>query len=54
MAQHYARMVFDQELHDQLLQTVLSDPADFPGLKLVNTLAKQQASMLLAESSDFF
>jgi hypothetical protein len=54
MAENYARLVFDRELHDQLLQTVLSDPAESPGLTLINTLAKQQASILLAESSDFF
>jgi hypothetical protein len=54
MAENYARMVFNQELHDQLLQSVLSDPAESPGLTLTNNLAKQQASILLAESSDFF
>lgn len=54
MAEHYARLVFDRKLHDELLQNVLSDPAEFPGLTLINTLAKQQASTLLAESSDFF
>jgi len=56
MAQHYARMVFDfdQELHDQLLQSVLAQPADVPGFTLINTMAKQQASILLQESVDFF
>jgi hypothetical protein len=54
MAQHYARMVFDQELHDQLLQTVLAEPAEVPGLTLINTIAKLQASELLEESVDFF
>jgi hypothetical protein len=54
MAQHYARMVFDQELHDQLLQTVLTEPAEVPGLTLINTIAKLQASELLEESVDFF
>ena len=54
MAENYARLVFNQELHDQLLQSVLSDPAEFPGLTLINNLAKQQAGILLAESSDFF
>jgi hypothetical protein len=54
MAENYARMVFNQELHDQLLQSVLSDPAESPGLTLINNLAKQQASILLAESSYFF
>ena len=54
MAENYARMVFDQQLHDRLLRTVLSEPAEFPGLTLVNTLAKKQAAVLLAESGDFF
>ena len=54
MAQHYARMVFDQELHDQLLQAVLTEPAEVPGLTLINTIAKLQASELLEESVDFF
>lgn len=54
MAQHYARMVFDQELHDQLLQAVLTEPAEIPGLTLINTIAKLQASELLEESVDFF
>ncbi len=54
MAQHYARMVFDQELHDELLQAVLTKPAEVPGLTLINTIAKLQASELLEESVDFF
>jgi len=54
MAQHYARMVFDQELHDQLLEAVLTEPTEVPGLTLVNTIAKLQASELLEESVDFF
>jgi len=54
MAQHYARMVFDQELHDQLLQAVLTEPAEAPGLTLINTIAKLQASELLEESVEFF
>ena len=54
MAEHYARLVFDQELHDELLQAVLETDADFPGLTLINTLAKQRAVELLAESDDFF
>jgi len=54
MAQHYARMVFDQELHDQLLEAVLTEPAEAPGLTLINTIAKLQASELLEESVDFF
>jgi tetratricopeptide (TPR) repeat protein len=54
MAQHYARLVFDQALHDSLLQEVLSKSADVPGFTLINTMAKQQATVLLEESVDFF
>ena len=48
MAKHYARIVFDRELHDSLLQQVLEAPAEQPGLTLVNTLAQAEAAKLLA------
>ena len=54
MAKHYARNVFDQELHDELLTAVIEAPAAYPGNTLVNTLAKLEAEQLLAESEDFF
>ena len=54
MAEHYARNVYDQELHDSLLTTVLAEDADYPGYTLVNSLAKLQARQLLDESADFF
>lgn len=54
MARHYARLVFDQELHDELLNSVLSEPSEYPGYTLINTLAKQQAQALLDESAEFF
>ncbi len=54
MAEHYARLVFDQELHDNLLNQVSEAEVNYPGLTLVNTLAKQRAIELLAESDDFF
>lgn len=54
MAQHYARLVFDQALHDELLNSVLASPSKYPGYTLINTLAKQQAQILLSESVDFF
>ena len=54
MAQHYARNVFDQELHDELLTTVRDADADYSGYKLINALAKRQADQLLAESDEFF
>jgi hypothetical protein len=53
-AEHYARLVFDQELHDQLLKDVLSSRVSEPGMTLINTLAQKRASELLAQSQDFF
>lgn len=53
-AKHYARLVFDRELHDRLLQEVLaSNPVD-PGQTFSNTLAKEEARRLLATSDDYF
>ncbi|MDH3761746.1 MAG: TRAP transporter TatT component family protein [Gammaproteobacteria bacterium] len=54
MAKHYARNVFDQELHDELLTSVRAARADYSGYKLINSLAKLEADKLLAESEDFF
>ena len=54
MAKHYARAVYDQELHDQLLLEVQAARADYSGYTLINTLAKREADRLLAESADFF
>ena len=54
MAKHYARIVFDQELHDELLTSVLAADAEYPGYTLANTLAKVEAQQLLAESNEFF
>jgi hypothetical protein len=53
-ARRYARMMFEQELHDRLLREVLTEPAEAPGLTLFNTLAKQEAAELLATSADYF
>jgi hypothetical protein len=53
-AQHYARLVFDQELHDRLLDEVLATDPHAPGLTLINTLAQQRARRLLESGKDFF
>ena len=53
-ARHYARLVFDQVLHDRLLNEVIAADAQAPGLTLINTLAKQQAQELLDTSKDYF
>lgn len=53
-ARYYARLVFDKQLHDRLLEEVLAAPAQEPNLTLFNTLAKQEAKQLLASSGDYF
>ncbi len=53
-ARRYARLVFDQELHDRLLTEVLGAPADAPRMTLFNVLAKQEAQTLLASSREYF
>ena len=53
-AQHYARLVFDQKLHDRLLNEVLEAKTDVPGYTLSNTLAKKRARELLKSGKDYF
>ncbi len=53
-AKQYARLMFEQELHDRLLQEALAADPHYEGLTLINRLAQRQAAMLLAESSDYF
>jgi hypothetical protein len=53
-ARRYARLVFDQELHDRLLTEVLDAPVDAPLYTLFNVLAKQEAQTLLATSKEYF
>lgn len=53
-AQFYARLVFDQALHDKLLNEVLAADPVAPRLTLINTLAKKKAKALLASGKDFF
>jgi hypothetical protein len=53
-AEHYARLVFDQELHDKLLNEVITTQSDDTGLVLINTLARQRASVLLEQSNEYF
>ena len=53
-ARHYARLVFEQELHDRLLREVLEADPRAPGFTLGNVLAQQQARPLLESSPDYF
>lgn len=54
MAEHYTRTIFDQELHDRLLTSVIAAEVEHPGYTLINVLAQQRAVQLLAESEEFF
>jgi hypothetical protein len=53
-AEHYARLVFDQPLHDKLLNEVIATDPHWPGLTLINVLAQQRARKLLESGKDFF
>jgi tetratricopeptide (TPR) repeat protein len=53
-ARHYARMVYDRELHDQLLREVLAADAAAPGFTLRNTIAQRQARRLLISADEHF
>ncbi len=53
-ARHYARLVFDRPLHDRLLEEVVAADPEAPGLTLGNTLAQEQARVLLADADEYF
>jgi hypothetical protein len=53
-AQHYSRLIYDQQLHDKLLKEVLAAKPEVKGMTLSNTVAQKQAKELLASSNDFF
>jgi hypothetical protein len=53
-AQYYARLVFDQALHDRLLgEAIVADP-HAPGLTLINVIAQDRARALLASGKEYF
>ena len=53
-ARGYARLLYEQELHDRLLEEVLASETEAPGLTLTNTLAKRDARELLESGKDYF
>jgi len=53
-ARQYARIVFDRELHDRLLRTVVNASPETEGYTLINTLARDQAKELLENADDYF
>ena len=54
MAEFHARLVFDQALHDRLLDEVLAADPKAPGYTLMNTLARERARVLRDSGKDFF
>lgn len=53
-AKLYARLIFDRELHDQLLKEVIAADPHVPGYTLVNTWAQKQAHELIISADDYF
>ena len=53
-AEKYARLVFNQDLHDQLLNEVIQSDTYHIDLTLMNTLAQKKARVLLDSSADYF
>ncbi len=53
-ARSYARMLYERELHDQLLTEVMAANPKAEGLTLFNTLAQREAADLLQTADDYF
>ncbi len=53
-AKHYARTMFDRELHDRLLKAVIEADPNTPGLVTNNLMAQQKARELLSSADDYF
>jgi hypothetical protein len=53
-ADQYARLLFDRDLHDQLLTEVLAADPQAPGLTLINTVAQRRAHELLETADAYF
>ena len=53
-ADGYARLLYERELHDRLLEEVLAADPEVPGSTLLNVLAQRQAVVLLESADDYF
>jgi tetratricopeptide (TPR) repeat protein len=53
-AERYARLVFDRELHDRLLEEVLAAEPEEHGLTLQNIYAQKEARRLLDSADEYF
>lgn len=53
-ARGYARLLYERELHDQLLAEVMAADPNVSGYVLTNVMAQQEAAELLASADDYF
>lgn len=53
-AKHYAMLLFDRALHDQLLKEVLASDPKIEGYVLINVAAQAEAKAMLAAADDYF
>ncbi|MEM8682960.1 MAG: TRAP transporter TatT component family protein [Pseudomonadota bacterium] len=53
-AKGYAKLLYDRELHDQLLNDVVDADPYADGLTLSNVMAQEEARVLLAAADDYF
>ena len=53
-ARGYAMLLYDRDLHDQLLGEVISADPYADGLTLGNVMAKEQAAKMLANADNYF
>jgi hypothetical protein len=53
-ADRYARLMFERDLHDRLLNEVIAADKTEPGWTLANTMAQQKAQQLLQSADDYF
>ncbi|MGI9341539.1 MAG: TRAP transporter TatT component family protein [Gammaproteobacteria bacterium] len=53
-ARGYARLLYERELHDRLLNEVLAAEVQQSGYTLMNSLAHEQARELLASADEYF
>ncbi len=53
-AEKYARLVFDKELHDRLLEEVIDSKIENDEMTLINSIAQLKAKRLLAQSDEYF
>ncbi|MDJ0793889.1 MAG: TRAP transporter TatT component family protein [Woeseiaceae bacterium] len=53
-AKGYAKLLYERELHDRLLNDVMAADPYHDGFTLSNVLAKEEAAELLAEADDYF